>query len=347
MKPQKKKTFVVVSLMVAGVMVLALAAALLSNFSKLLEVLRGLEKGFLMLALLTTGAAYLSSALSFRTLFKMALHPVPFPKFFSIMFISDTVNFIVSSAGMSSIAIRAFLLKQQKVPYALSIPLSLAQNMVFNLVLSCFSLGGLVYLQGHPEFKGGLKQTALLFFMAGLLLVVACMMMFFFNRAFRRRLFGLFLALGDGLNHVVLAGRFNHPHWEGIQDQVESTLELLRGGWARLLLVFAWVSIDWGCMALTLYFCFQAVGVDLSLGLLLVGFTVMFLSSNVNPVPAGLGISESLLALTFKLLGVDFERTLVAALIYRFVYYLIPLGISTALYVDSIRSFLKSQADEK
>ncbi len=134
--------------------------------------------------------------------------------------------------------------------------------------------------------------------------------------------------------------------WVEAFDQVETTLEFLRRGRSRLPMVFFWVAVNWCLMALTFYFCFHAAGLDLPLGLLLVGFTVMFLSSNVNPVPAGLGVSESLLALIFKLLGVGFEQTLVAAILFRLVYYLIPLAISAALYLDTMRTLLKSPVDE-
>ena len=71
------------------------------------------------------------------------------------------------------------------------------------------------------------------------------------------------------------------------------------------------------------------------------------LTSTINPVPAGLGVSEVALAGTFRLLGVGFENTLVAALLFRFVFYLLPLAVSTALYLDTMRSFLKNQAKEK
>ena len=111
-----------------------------------------------------------------------------------------------------------------------------------------------------------------------------------------------------------------------IRAKLEATVQFLHKGKLQLLLVFFWVSMDWAFTALTLYFCFHAVGLDLPLGLLLVGFTIMFLTSNINPVPAGLGVSESALAFTFKLLGVGFEKTLVAALLFRFVFFLLPLG---------------------
>jgi hypothetical protein len=37
----------------------------------------------------------------------------------------------------------------------------------------------------------------------------------------------------------------------------------------------------------------------------------------------------------------------VAALLFRFVFFLIPLAVSTALYLDTMRSFLKSQTGEE
>jgi uncharacterized protein (TIRG00374 family) len=101
--------------------------------------------------------------------------------------------------------------------------------------------------------------------------------------------------------------------------------------------------MDWFFTALTLYFCFRAVGVVLPLGLLMVGFTVMFLTSSFNPVPAGLGISEVALGGVFSLLGVELEKTLVAALLFRLIFYLIPMAVSLALYLDTLRAFLKSE----
>ena len=348
MKPTHRKAIVVISLVLAGFMVLVVAAALLSDFTKLREVFRHLELGPVFLALMTTGLAFLASALSFRMLFKITPYRIPFPKFFSIMFIADTMNYIISSAGMSSIAIRAFFLKQEKVPYSVSIPLTLAQNMIFNLVLSFVCMGGLVYLKRHPELAGGPNQMAILFFMAGLLLFVGVMIFIFFNRTFSRWVLKQVLGTGYWFRRNILRKKDPLQDFSEIQKVVESTVMFLKNGWINMIAVFFFIALNWCLMALTFYFCFHSVGVDLPLGLLLVGFTLMFLSSNVNPVPAGLGVSESLLAVTFKMLGVGFETTLVAALVFRLVYFLIPILISTVLYLDRVRSFLRSsQMDDK
>ena len=146
--------------------------ALFSDLPKLLEIFHEIRVEALLFALFCTGIAYLSFTLSFNGLFEMTPYRVPFPKFFSIMFISATVNFIVSSGGLSSIAIRSFLLKHEKVPYSVTIPLSFAQNMIFNLVLSCVCFGGLFYLHQNPEFMGGTQQFLIYFFMGALFTVV-------------------------------------------------------------------------------------------------------------------------------------------------------------------------------
>jgi uncharacterized protein (TIRG00374 family) len=343
-----KKTLIVVSLFVVGIMVLALATAFMSDIPKLIDVFHHLQVDQMFFALLATGIAYLSFTLSFNALFEMTPYRIPFPKFFSIMFISATINFIVSSGGMSSIAIRSFLLKHEKVPYSVTIPLSFAQNMIFNLVLACVCFGGLIYLHEHPEFMGGANEVIIFFFMGGLILVVALMILIFFNSAFRRWFLRTLINAGNWFNHKILRKKSNIKRLVEIRNKLEETVAFLHQGWVQLIVVFFWVSMDWCFTALTLYFCFHAVGVNLPLGLLMVGFTVMFLSSNINPVPAGLGVSEALLAFVFNKLGVSFEKTLVAALLFRFVFFLIPLAVSTALYLDTMRSFLKVQeAEEK
>jgi uncharacterized protein (TIRG00374 family) len=285
----------------------------------------------------------LAFTLSFNGLFEMTPYRIPFDRFFSIMFISYTINFIVSSGGWAGIAIRAFLLKAQKVPYSVTVPISFAQNMVFNLVLSCVCFGGLWYLRDHPGLVKGPEHWLIAFFMGGLFLLVGGMLLIFFNRRFRKWVLSALVRGGDWFSRLFTRKAARHERLVEIRANLETTIGFLHRGKLQLLLVFFWVSMDWFFTALTLYFCFHAVGVHLPLGLLMVGFTVFFLTSNINPVPAGLGISEVALAEVFGLLGVGFERTMVAALLFRAVFFLLPLGVALALYLDTMRNFLKSE----
>jgi len=343
MSQPNRKILVVLSLFIIGFMVLALVMVFFTDMPKLLEAVHQIHVEQMLFALLCTAIAYLSFSLSFNGLFQMTPYRVPFNRFFSIMFISYTINFVVSSGGWAGIAIRSYLLRHEKVPYSVTVPISFAQNMIFNLVLACVSFGGLIFLREHPEFVGGSREFVVLGFMLCLAGVVGGMLLLFFNRRIRKWFLRIMIRLGDWAGRTFLKKNTSHQRLLEIRNSFESTVQFLHQGWGQLLLVLFWVSMDWCFTALTLFFCFRAVGVPLPFGLLMVGFTVMFLTSTINPVPAGLGISEVALAGTFKLLGVGMEQTLVAALLFRFVFFLLPMAVSTALYLPTMRAFLKAE----
>jgi uncharacterized protein (TIRG00374 family) len=106
-----------------------------------------------------------------------------------------------------------------------------------------------------------------------------------------------------------------------------------------------WVAMDWLFTALTLYECFLAVGVSLNVGYLLVGFSLAFLSSTVNFLPGGLGMMEGLITVTYSYFGIPAEKAMVAALLFRVIYFLIPLAVSAALYLDTLQKLIKSRLD--
>ncbi|HET9868980.1 MAG TPA: lysylphosphatidylglycerol synthase transmembrane domain-containing protein, partial [bacterium] len=225
-----------------------------------------------------------------------------------------------------------------------SIPLSFAQNTIFNVVLSFVCLGGLFFLETHHEFNGAPLQAMVWSFMAGLVGVVAVMVLIFFNKAFRRRFLRVLLQAGTWLSRRVFKKSLNPIRLWATRRKIEGSVKYLHQGWGRLGQVFFWVSMDWCFTALTLFFCFQAAGVQLSFGLLLVGFAVMFLTSTANVVPAGLGVSEGSLAGVFAALGMDINHTLVAGLLFRVIFFFIPLAVSTGLYLDTMRTLWKNQA---
>jgi hypothetical protein len=77
-----------------------------------------------------------------------------------------------------------------------------------------------------------------------------------------------------------------------------------------------------------LYCAFQAVGVRLPVGQLSAGFTVGQASTLIPFLPGGLGVLEGSMTALFESLGVDWDKALVAVLLYRLSYYLFPGLIS-------------------
>lgn len=339
-----RKAVLVIFFSLVGVMILALVGSLCTDGPKLLAVIHGLKIPSLCLAFFCMACAYFALCLSFHSLFAITDYPIPIPRLFVITFISATFNYIISSGGMSTMAVRSYLLKQEKVPYSVSIPLSFAQNMIFNVVLSFVCLGGLFYLEQHHEFNGGPLQALVWSFMGGLMGVVLLMLLIFFNKKFRRRFLRILLQTGTWLSRRIFKKSLNPLRLWATRRKIEGSVKYLHQGWGRLAIVFFWVSMDWFFTALTLFFCFQAAGVDLSFGLLLVGFAVEFLTSTANVVPAGLGVTEGSVAGVFDALGVDISHALIAALLFRVIFFFIPLAVSTVLYLDTMRTLWKNQA---
>ena len=63
-------------------------------------------------------------------------------------------------------------------------------------------------------------------------------------------------------------------------------------------------------------------------GIVIVGFAVGVCVSLASLVPGGLGIMESSMTAVFVSLGVPLEPAVVAVLIFRLVYYVLPLLVS-------------------
>ena len=63
-------------------------------------------------------------------------------------------------------------------------------------------------------------------------------------------------------------------------------------------------------------------------GLVVIGFAVGICLSLVSLVPGGLGVMESSMTAVFVSLGVPLEPAVVAVLIYRIAYYVLPLLLS-------------------
>ncbi len=76
----------------------------------------------------------------------------------------------------------------------------------------------------------------------------------------------------------------------------------------------------------------MAVGVRIPIGILLAGFALGMVTTLIPILPGGLGAMELAMTGVFTQMGIDWEAALMASLIYRFAYYIIPGIISVVVY---------------
>jgi uncharacterized membrane protein YbhN (UPF0104 family) len=108
--------------------------------------------------------------------------------------------------------------------------------------------------------------------------------------------------------------------------------------YAALSYAFALVSVsvgvaaEWGLAATTLGLCFGALGPPVRPAVVLIGLTVGVAAGLLSMLPGGLGTQDGSMTGVYVLLGVPLEQAILAAILFRLVYYAFPFSASLAFY---------------
>jgi uncharacterized protein (TIRG00374 family) len=104
-----------------------------------------------------------------------------------------------------------------------------------------------------------------------------------------------------------------------------------------LMMLVALAIGDWAGTVTALWFCFNALGNPVGIGTLLTGFSLGITAGFVSFVPGGLGVQEGSMAGIYALLGVPIGTAVLAAILFRIIYYFIPFLASLAFYRRLLR----------
>ena len=88
------------------------------------------------------------------------------------------------------------------------------------------------------------------------------------------------------------------------------------------------IIIDWMVTLLIIQTAFYALRYPIHPSYVIVGFAVGIVLSFVSFIPGGLGVMEGSMAGIYASLGVPFETALVAVLLFRCAYHLLPMIVS-------------------
>ncbi|MCX5794508.1 MAG: lysylphosphatidylglycerol synthase transmembrane domain-containing protein [Elusimicrobia bacterium] len=295
------------------------------HITALLRIGTQLEWSYVAAAVLCALASYLMVGLALREVLALLGHSLSFPVLLGIALVSTSVNYLVSSAGVSGFALKAHLLRKRQVPYATTVMAAVVSSAILYFVLAVILGQGLVYLVMH--LRGA--RIAIMEGAVGLGLLLATsvvLMIFAFNHKLRGR---LTRAAFHRFNRVVFSfskREIPREEFEEFEHQLAAGLGTIHHHKGRLTKTIAYTGLDWVMAMLTLNFCLRAVGVThLPIGHLIAGFTAGQATTLIPALPGGLGAMEGSMAATFSGLGlVDWDDALMAVLLYRVAYYLIP-----------------------
>ncbi len=304
-----------------------------SDARELWRVASSLDPVLLLLPLGCGLASYALMALSYQGVATAAGCRIPFREMLKITFVANAVNYLVTTGGLSGFAVRMYFFIKMAIPSGKAVTISLVQTFLTNLILLLFVVTGVVYLLQAHDLQG-----FELFATVGMLvLLVLATIVFVFllaHRALRRRTLFYLAEFVHWFLH-----RFLPRHQPGrvriwrFQRNLNRGLEFILSRKINMLAPTLWIIVDWFVTLLILYTAFIAVGYsEIPFSFVVVGFAVGIVLSLVSFIPGGLGVMEGSMAAIFRSLGVPFETAIVAILVFRVAYYLLPLIISAFFF---------------
>ncbi len=321
-KPGRQRLVIgiVVALVIIGLLVLVL------DWRDARKVLGEADWRLVPAALLFTAISYACLSFGFATANHIFGVHMSWLDLSEIGFVSSVLNHLLSAGGAAGYSVRLLLMREQGAVLQDIVAASLFNSYLDSLGMLALLPIGLGYLLArHPLSPG----TTVAVGIAALLLII----LFFLATA---------MVLVHPLRSSVLrnlekvARRLTHHDLTHALDEFDATMS--RGvGVARTrpllpALMIALVLTDWSACVAALWVCFHALGNPISLGVLLTGFTLGVTAGVLSMLPGGLGVQESSMAGLYSLLGVPFHRAVLASILFRVVYYLIPYLVSLGFY---------------
>ncbi len=333
------------------------------HLTALLRIGTQLEWPYVAAAVLCALSSYFMVGLALREVLVLLGHSLPLPVVLGIALVSTSVNYLVSTAGVSGFALKAHLLRKRQVPYATTVMAAVVSSAILYFVLAVIFGQGLIYLFMHLQGA----RIALMEGVVGMGLLLGTsivLMVFAFNHKLRGRITRLAF---HRFNRVVFSfskREVPREEFEEFEHQLAAGLGTIHHHRGRLTKTIAFTGLDWVMAMLTLHFCLRAVGMPhIPVGHLIAGFTAGQATTLIPFLPGGLGAMEGSMAATFSGLGLDWDDALMAVLLYRAAYYFIPGILSifvlwglkmsepdimaqTALETEALPDELKRQAGE-
>jgi len=286
---------------------------------------------YLFLSLLSSVLIYVAMGMSLYEVLRIMGRRINKGAAIGIALVSTTVNYVVSSMGVSGFALRAHLLNRRRVPFGMCVTASIVISVLLYFVLA------IIILQGSVLMFFNASATTMQLLKNFLLIVVMCAVCafitaFLFNNEWRSKwVRRIFRWLNKFLFHVFRA-LIPKGRYDDFVDQLDEGIDLIHKKKKKLTWTIIYVCADWLFTILVLYFAFRAVGVHISAAVLVAGFAVGMVTTLIPLLPGGLGAMELAMTAVFAQMGIDWEAALMATLIYRVVYYILPGIVSIFIY---------------
>jgi uncharacterized protein (TIRG00374 family) len=319
---QQKRTLIAFVIMVALLGVIFIA----SDWQEILRTIREADWKPLPIAVLATFVSYFGVSHSFARVCKLFAIPTGLRELTEIGFISITLNHVVTTGGVAGYSIRYAMMRRYGAKGEDIFAASILHFYLASLVMLGMLPAGVIYLILNADISQGLT-IGLSLLSTLLILVFAVGTGLIFSPALRGPLI-------KGISKLVR--RVTRKDIKAFLTRFDramiSGVDAMRNRAGTLILIMALLVMDWTSSAIALWFCIDAFGPRVSPGTLLAGFTIGIMAGLMSMIPGGLGAQEGSMAGILSFLGTSFEQAVLASILFRIIYTMLPYMISLIFY---------------
>ena len=285
----------------------------------------------MFLAFLFVVISYVAQAFGFYAACRIFKITVPVFDLLQIGFVSNILTNVLSTGGIPGQSYRVLTMKRKNVPAtdatAVSIFHSYFNNLIFFVMLPFVFWYLRQTIAQTPRQVFALVLAAILF---ALLLVVSTVIVF--SKPVRRLIFSLLSRIAS----LAFSRSELRSFFADLDLAFDEGIERGREKLNLLFAMLALVALDWAAMIVCLGYCFAAFGPGLAAGKLLAGFVVGISAGVLSLVPGGIGVQDGSMAGIYVLFGATLGQAILALILFRLFFYLIPFGSSFFFYKPAI-----------
>jgi uncharacterized protein (TIRG00374 family) len=320
-----------VSIIIIAVIVLIGAAVIAFDWQEASRLIGEANWFLSIVALLFTAISYFLFCSSFVVISRLFEIDISRLKLLQIGYVSIALDNILALSGAGGLSLRIILTRPYRVKTSRVIAASIYQSYFDGLVLLILLLAGLVFLVLSHTVQGGAAVGTI--FSAGIMafFIILATISIFIARV-RAPIMRALNALSKFVVHKDIM-----PYLNTFDNSLAFGRTSARNRPLVIVAILGLIASYWAFMLIVLWFCFYALGGIVKPDILITGFTIGIAAGNISMVPGGFGVQEASMAGIYALMGISLTQALLAVILFRVCYDIIPYIASWGLY----RSILK------
>lgn len=279
-----------------------------------------------LIVLLFTAISYFCLSYGFVTVNRVFGIGMAWRELLEIGFVSTPLANVTGLGGAAGHSLRLVVMQRRGVTSGNILAASIFHSYLYGVVMFSLLPLGLIYLiVSHPLSEG--VAIGLRFATAMLVLAIIVATAIVFVRPVRAVVLRILNRLWHLLKHrtsISFLSEFDTTMTRGAAT--------IRSRPLVLALPLVLIVANWVFTVASLWFCFDAIGNPLGLGVLVIGFAIGISAGALSMVPGGFGVQEASMAGMYALFGVSFTQAFLAAVLFRVVSDFIPFFVSLGLY---------------